>query len=66
MKNQVRDTIIIFIMFIFLNFVPILGQTNLTPYASNPILGYGTAGSWDAGVVFLPKVVYKDSLFYLF
>ncbi|MFQ5650838.1 MAG: T9SS type A sorting domain-containing protein [bacterium] len=41
-------------------------QPNFTPYENNPVIAYGPAGSWDAGVIYLPEVVFKDSLYYMF
>ena len=54
-----------------LNLLMLLGdfafaQSDFTPYPYNPVLTYGEPGSWDAGVVFLPNVIYKDGLFYMF
>ncbi|MEJ2636832.1 MAG: right-handed parallel beta-helix repeat-containing protein, partial [Calditrichia bacterium] len=35
-------------------------------YPGNPILGKGSPGEWDSGIVFISQAVYLDSLFYLF
>ncbi len=41
-------------------------QTYLTPYAGNPILGFGTTGSWDAGWVAFGRAIFQDGTYYIF
>jgi predicted GH43/DUF377 family glycosyl hydrolase len=40
-------------------------QTALAPYAGNPVLELGPAGSWDAGVVMLPSVSWGNNRYYM-
>jgi predicted GH43/DUF377 family glycosyl hydrolase len=47
-------------------FNPTVAQTNLTAYVNNPVIPYGSSGSWDSGVVYLPDVVKKNNVYYLF
>ncbi len=45
---------------------PAFPQPQFTPYENNPVIAYGPEGSWDAGAIFLPEVVFNDSLYYMF
>ena len=45
---------------------PLPAQTDLTPYAGNPILGFGPPGSWDAGWVAFGHTVFHDGTYYTF
>ena len=44
----------------------VFGQTDLTPFPNNPVIPYGSSGSWDSGIIFLPDVVNKDNVYYMF
>lgn len=44
----------------------IVAQTELTPYQGNPILGFGSPGSWDAGWVAFGRTVLHNGTYYSF
>lgn len=66
MNNQFKLFIVLFVFYLFNSNSAILGQTDLTPYPNNSVIGYGTSGTWDEGIVYLPEVIFKDSVYYLF
>jgi hypothetical protein len=43
-----------------------LAQTDLVPYASNPVVNRGGGGTWDRGIVHAPRVVVDHGVYYLF
>lgn len=43
-----------------------IAQRALTPYEGNPIISYGSSGSWDAGWVAFGKTIFHDGLYYIF
>jgi len=66
MNNQFKLFIVLVVFYLFNSNSAILGQTDLTPYPTNPVIPYGSSGSWDSGVIYLPEVVHKDNVYYLF
>ncbi len=66
MKNLLQFLAILLLFSSSSSFTLLFGQTELTPYTNNPVIGYGTSGTWDEGIVYLPEVIFKDGLYYLF
>jgi len=66
MKNLLQFLAILLVFSSSSSFTLLFGQTELTPYTNNPVIGYGTSGTWDEGIVYLPEVIFKDGLYYLF
>jgi len=66
MKLQKLFYLPVIILAIFSSTSISIAQTDLTPYQGNPILTYGSPGSWDAGWVAISKTVLHDSLYYIF
>ncbi len=44
----------------------VFAQTELTPYQGNPVLGFGSPGSWDAGWVAFGRTLLHNGTYYTF
>jgi predicted GH43/DUF377 family glycosyl hydrolase len=66
MKNLQQLLAILLVFCLSYSFTLVFGQTDLTPYPNNPVIPYGSSGSWDSGIIYLPDVVQKDNVYYLF